>query len=57
MMELRATNYSKVYAERIASKLLLISIILVVAWALQNAFSRPAKETLAPTYHYVDWFR
>jgi phosphoglycolate phosphatase-like HAD superfamily hydrolase len=36
MAELHAANYSKLYAERIASKLLICSIALTVAWALRG---------------------
>jgi len=43
MMELRATNYSKLYAERIASKLLLISVVLLLIWAVSDAWTHFAR--------------
>jgi len=32
MLELRATNYSKLYAERIASSLLILGIVMILLW-------------------------
>jgi phosphoglycolate phosphatase-like HAD superfamily hydrolase len=46
MLELRATNYSKLYAERIASNLLILAITLIVLWALRSAGAHVAHKTI-----------
>ncbi len=49
LYELRASNYSKLYAERIASKLLVCSIVLLVTWTGLRFFAHDLSSSTSPT--------
>lgn len=48
LYELKAANYSKVYCERLASKLLILAVVVVCIWVFLSSFSGHSKTGGAP---------